>query len=418
MIPDLITLLRIFVDHNDKADAQAPVNLEMNRGGMLVPTENNPVPHLQQLHIIDTNSWGQSNGEIWSEFIHIISRLKTLEVLAFHGIHLVPVPHQPTTPSPEASQIMKTLPHLTTLETSLSVKGHVRDYEAIESPIPIVAFSHAFQRCMVLPSLSKLTIRDLEYSKFGEDLFEFLAGFRTTLLYLRLEISEPPQRIGSPTRRLNPITMPNLRHLEISFPYQAPLLQVIHPENLQIITLNSVNRIFRSRRSREPRAQVAQLTQNDLLGDYTLSDLFSSIHDSLFAPGVDENGHENERITQTRRIPLKTIYLNSLRIHPLHSQEGLDYWNAFAETADKWSSVLEEKYGVMVLARSGAAMERDPIFRRVGPTISLFRPLAQLIKQLFEGWVEDIQRMYAYHQSISNSQQELEGNGDGQEVDD
>jgi hypothetical protein len=290
MIPDLINLLQIFVDNSA---AQPPVNRRLESGDGLVPTERCLTPQLQQLHVIDVNSWRQSNVERWSEFIDIISRLKNLELLAFHGIDLVPIPQRLTT---ETSPNIRSLPLLTTLETSLPVKGQVRNYGVLKSPVPIAAFSHAFQKCMKLPSLSRLIIRDLEYTKFGDDLLDFLAGFGATLLYLHLEISESPQQIGLPARCLDPIEMPNLRHLEISFLYQTPILKTIRATNLQLITVNSVHRIFRSMLLREPRVPNTQLTQNDLLGYYSLSDLFSCIHSALMAGGEDEGGSGNDQL--------------------------------------------------------------------------------------------------------------------------
>jgi hypothetical protein len=144
------------------------------------------------------------------------------------------------------------------------------------------------------------------------------------------------------------------------------------------------------------------------LGDYSLFDLFSSIHSSLLAQGEGESGSGKERNKYIRRTPLKTVYLNDLRLRPLQSEEGLDYWNKFITTAKEWSTIFEENYGVTVLARSVAAMERDSMFRYVDPTISNFRPVVQLIENLFQDWMQDLQRMLAYDQSVSDNQKELD----------
>jgi hypothetical protein len=190
-IPDLIDPLQVFVDNKDEFAAQALSNPGMERRYELVPTENGLSSQLKQLYVIANKSSHQSDVKKWSECFDTISKLKTLELLAFHVIGLAPVQRNSMMSSPEASQLMKTLPRLTTLEMSFSVKAQMCNHGVIESPVPIAAFSHAFQKCMILPSLSNLTIRELESAKFGDELFEFLAGFRTTLLYLQLEISEP-----------------------------------------------------------------------------------------------------------------------------------------------------------------------------------------------------------------------------------
>lgn len=267
---------------------------------------------LRKLQIINVLGFNNLLG-VYTDLLDTISGIESLQSLSLHCFDALP-----WIPKPNS------LPHLKYLETSLTRLPCISNH----------ATTSMDRKQVLLPSLSRLCLRDLSSETFGETLFSFIREFKDTLTYVSIHVTGSPKHLNSLDTRFTPINIKQLHHIEISFPYQASLLKYLAPsESLETLTVTTVPQI-----SHSISHYIQEFNQGckSLNRDYTPEYLLSNIHDTLVA---------NQNVAQ-----LKTVILRGLKTEKQPSKEDMEYWYEFRQAAEKWANVFGRVHRVTLLA--------------------------------------------------------------------